>query len=438
MDEWIKRIQSLDFPVPLPETLLEVEQQFDGHCIDDVPGTAERVLSQANLARIIKPGESVAIGLGSRGIRDAGAVARVMVAHLRALGAQPFIFPAMGSHGGATAEGQREMLADMGITESAMGAVIRATMDAVQIGALPDGPALFQDAYAHAADHTIFINRVKPHTDFHGKIESGLAKMAVIGMGKQRGASLMHNYGAPGFRSFLAPAARIYETATNLRGGLALVENAYDETAEIAWLEAVEIGAERETALLERARALLATLPFDTIDMLVVREIGKNISGTGMDTNVIGDKAMDWNDPGAFDAPDITAVVVLDLTPETHGNALGIGLAGVTTARVLRKFDPAVTHTNAITAGVWGLRRSNIPLVLADDRRALRVGLRCCGQPPELARIVMIENTLRLNRLWVSANLRGEVEAHPRLTAREEVPLAFDAAGTMAAPWVLT
>ena len=234
-----QQISTLDFPAPLPETLLAVEQRFDAPQAADVAAAARAALEQSELLARITPGASVAVGVGSRGVANIATIARAVVERLRQAGAQPFIFPAMGSHGGATAEGQREMLASLGVTAEFVGAEVRPTMEVKQIGQIPDGPALFQDVISAAADATLLLARVKPHTDFRSTIESGLAKMEVIGLGKQRGAALMHTFGVPGFQRFLAPAARIYEANTNMIGGLAMLENAHDETAEIVGLAGV-------------------------------------------------------------------------------------------------------------------------------------------------------------------------------------------------------
>ena len=375
--------------------------------------------------------------MGSRGIANLPAIVRAVVDRLKAHGARPFIVAAMGSHGGATAEGQRALLAELGITEASMGCSLRITMEVREIGRLPDGPALYQDLDSAAADHTLLISRIKPHTDFRGSLESGPTKMAVIGLGKRIGAEAMHAWGTAGFQQFLAPAARLYQTNTNLRGAIAILENGYDETAEIVGLTADQIGTEVEAALLRKARALMMRLPFRQIDVLVIRELGKDISGAGMDTNVLGRLRVN-RQPEPEDASDIGALVLLDLTEATHGNASGIGLADVITARALRMEDFAVTYTNAITATTFGLKRSFIPIVMADDRRALEVAVRCCGAPPTQApTFVFARNTLALSQLWMSENLRPQIEAHPHLRIAGEAPLTFDEDGRMTSPWCL-
>ncbi len=429
----LEEIRSLHFPVPLPETLLAVHQEFDAPRVEEIPTTVARALEESGILAAMQPGETVAVGVGSRGIANLAAIVRATVDRLKAAGMAPFIVPAMGSHGGATPEGQRAVLAGLGITEARMGVPIHATMEVVEIGRVPGGPPLFQGKDSAAADHTLLVSRVKPHTDFRGRLESGPAKMAVIGLGKQHGAAHMHAGGGRNFQRYLAPAARIYEQRTNLRGAICVVENAYDETALVQGLLAAEIGTEVEAELLEKAKAYLARLPFDAVDVLVVRDLGKNISGTGMDTNVIG-RLLIPRQPEEFGTTDVAIIVVLDLTEETHGNASGIGLANVTTARVARKIDWAVTYTNAITAGIFGMFRVHLPITMADDQRALQVALRGCAEPPEQARLVFIQDTLSLTDLYVSPSLRAAVEAHPRLTVVGEVPLRFQE-GRMVSPW---
>jgi len=431
-DQLVEQVSSLHFPAQLPETLLEVEQHFNAPRIDDAPAAVRAALRGSRPMQRIRPGMRVAVGAGSRGVTNLPAIVRTVVEEVHAIGADPFVFPAMGSHGGATAPGQIEMLASLGVTQESVGAEILATMEVKEIGRLPDGPPLYQDANAAAADATLLVNRIKPHTDFHGKLESGLAKMAVIGMGKDTGAQLVHVYGARGFIRFLAPAARIYEANTNLIGGLALLENAFGETAEVHALDVTEVGAAIETALLEKARALMPRLPFDAIDILVIKEIGKNFSGTGMDTNVVGRIMI----PRMAEdhRPDVAVIAVLDIAEESHGNAAGIGLANVTTLRAVNRIDWTATYTNSVTSGIFGMQRVNVPITMADDRRALEVALRCCGEPPDQARWVWINNTSKLRQLWVSPNLRPAVEANPHLRLVRETPLRFES-GQLAQPW---
>jgi hypothetical protein len=431
----LEQIQHLRFPAPLPSTLLEIHQHFDAPRVDDIPLAVRKALENGGLLAKIKPGDRVAVGVGSRGIANIATIARATVDRLKEHGARPFVVASMGSHGGATAEGQRELLASMGVTEESIGCEFRITMDVKEIGRIPNGPALHQDVHSAAADHTLLCSRIKPHTDFHGKLESGPAKMEVIGLGKRHGAEMMHAYGTSGFQRFLAPAARVYEANTNVRGAVAIIENACEDTAELVGLTADKIGTEVEERLLLKAKAMMMSLPFKSMDVLVLRELGKNISGTGMDTNVIGRLVVN-RQPEPEDGSDIGAIVLLDLTETTHGNASGIGLANVTTARVVKKIDFIATYTNAVTATTFGLKRSGIPITMADDRRALEVAVRSCGvEPGNEPTFVFTRNTLTVEHLWMSSNLRPQIEAHPRLRIVNEVPLAFDDDGTMTSPW---
>ncbi|MFN8421295.1 MAG: DUF2088 domain-containing protein [Anaerolineae bacterium] len=430
----LQQISSLDFPAPLPTTLHLIEQRFDAPRLPDIPAAAKEAVLQIKPLVDHANGSVIAVGVGSRGIANLAIIVRGVIDQLKALGARPFIFPAMGSHGGATDEGQRHVLAEFGVTEEAMGVEIRSSMAARQIGQLPDGPALFQDANAAQADYTLLINRVKPHTDFRHRIESGLSKMAVIGMGKQQGAAIMHAYGTYGFKNYLEPAMRLYEANSNLIGGIAIVENAYDQTARIVGLPVCDIGAEAEAALLTQAKAWMASLPFPEIDVLVVRHIGKNISGAGMDTNIIG-RLLIPRQPEDFGGPDIAVIAALDVTPQSEGNASGIGLADVTTARLVSKMNWTTMYTNAITAGSFGIRRSKLPITLAQDRQALQVALRSCGIAPEEARIVFIQDTLTLDKLWINDPLLDLIDGKPNLSRIGETPLTFDAQGQMTSPW---
>jgi hypothetical protein len=433
----LEQIQVLDFPAPLPETLLVVEQRFDAPQVPDVTEAARHALESSGLLARMSAGQSVAVGAGSRGIANLATIVRAVVDRLKEAGLKPYVVPAMGSHGGATAEGQREVLAELGVTEEAMGVEIRATMEVKQIGQIADGPPLYQGLDSAAADHAILVSRIKPHTDFRSHIESGPSKMCVIGWGKQFGAAVMHAGGGANFQKYLEPAARIYETNSNYIGAICPIENAYDGTAEIVGLLDSEVGTAKEAELLEKAKSLMASLPFPEIDVLVVQELGKNISGTGMDTNIIS-RLMIPRQPEAFGKVDVAVITVLDLTEETHGNVAGLGLANVTTARVAQKIDWVATYTNCITSGIFGMFRVSLPITMPDDERALQVALRGCARPFEDARMVFIRDTLTVDHLFVSPNLRQAVEDHPRLTLLDEVPLAFGKHGNMNSPWSLS
>jgi Domain of unknown function (DUF362) len=388
---------------------------------------------QAELAALprLRPGSRVAITAGSRGIANIPLVLKACGEAVRAAGGEPFVTPAMGSHGGATAEGQTAVLAGYGVTEATVGMPVVSSMEVRQIGTLDGEMPVYMSTVALEADHVLLVNRVKPHTDFRGPVESGLAKICAIGLGKQRGAQTIHSYGTRGLAELMPRAARcMIETTGKVLGGLAILENAYDETAWVHWLGADDVAREPEMTLLERAGRLMAGLPFDQIDVLVVDEMGKNISGCGMDTNVIGRMFV----PGVpeFERPRITAIVVLGLTEESHGNACGVGLADFTTERLVSQIDWQATYMNGYTSGIGGLMRNRLPNVLPTDREAIAAAIRMCGKPdPATARVVRIKNTLLAARVQLSESLLDETDAaRVELTGGPE-PMRFDAAGRL-------
>lgn len=428
----LDQIKELDFPAPLPDTLLSVTQKFDAPKVEDMPTATRDAVNK--LAASMKPGSTVAVGVGSRGIANLPLIVRNTIDRLKELGMQPFIIPSMGSHGGATADGQVEVLTNLGVTGAEMGVEIRASMEVKEIGQIDNGPPLYQDVNAFDADHCILVSRVKPHTDFRSHLESGPSKMCVIGLGKQFGAAIMHTGGVPAFQTYLAPASRVYERNTNFAGAVCLVENAYDETAIIEGLTAAEVGLEPEARLLELAKEYMASIPFPEIDVLVIKQMGKDISGAGMDPNITG-RLMIPREPENFKGPDLAVITVLDLTEATHGNATGIGFADVTTARLAEKIDWRVMYMNGITSGIFGCRRNHLPITMPADKQALEISLRVCGQPQETARMAFIQDTLNLDHLWISPSLKQVAEEHPNLEIVEEIPLSFSENGTLQHPW---
>ncbi len=400
--------------------MVRVKQQFPGPILHDVAGATRRALGEVALP--VRPGQSVALTAGSRGIVNIDVVVRATVEHLMALGARPFIIPAMGSHGGGTAEGQRAVLGHYGVTEAAMGCPIRATMDVVQVGEVLGLP-IWLDRHAAEADWIGVINRVKPHTGFSGEIGSGLLKMMTIGMGKHRGAIQAHRANIRlGYETMITALGREMLRVGRIAFGLGIVENGYDETALVrAFLPADLEAGERE--LLRAAKAWMAKLPFGAIDLLIVDEIGKDVSGTGMDTNVIGRHATFFEKP--FTSPRITFIVACDLTANTQGNANGIGLADFTTRRLADRIDWHPTYVNALTA--CSPRGPTLPPVLDSARDAIAVALSCLGlERPEEARVVRIENTLRLGEVEVSEALVPELAGRADLARLgDPAPLAF-------------
>ncbi len=406
--------------------MLRLKQQFAGPMLHDVAGAVRETLS--GLALPIRLGQEVALAVGSRGIVNIDVVARACVAHMRELGARPFVFPAMGSHGGGTPEGQLAVLAHYGITETTMGCPVRATMDVVQVGGTLGLP-VWLDRYAAEADWIGVINRVKPHTDFKGEIESGLFKMMTIGLGKHRGAIQAHRANITHrYETVITHVGREMLRKARIAFGLGIVENGYDETALVqAFLPAdLEAG---ERALLRQAKAWMARLPFDPIDLLIVDEMGKDISGAGMDSNIIGRHGTFFEPP--FPHPKITFIVACDLTASTDGNATGIGSANFTTRRLANKIDWNATYINCLTACAPDGAR--LPPVLDTDRDAIAVALSCLGlERSEDARVVRIKNTLRLAEVEVSEALLAEVAKRDDLRqVSEPAPLAFAGDGAL-------
>jgi hypothetical protein len=405
-----------------------IRQSIPQPQVADIPATVRRRIVESRLRERVPAGGTVAVGVGSRGITSIPTVARAAVDTLKELGFKPFVVAAMGSHGGATAEGQRELLAGYGITPEAMGVPVRSDMETLVLGTNPVGLPIYFDKNAYEADGIVLINRVKPHTDFHATYESGVLKMMVIGLGKRDGATQVHKLGLRGLKEVLPAVGKFLVGNTKFALGLAIIENAEDMPAEIEALEPETI-LEREPALLDRARALMGRLPFDQIDVLAVGELGKNYSGAGMDPNVIGRLMVETQDD--FDRPKVTRLVVLDASDETHGNIVGVGFADLTTERLVAKLDPVPFRINTLTSCC--LERSRIPITLPTDRDVFEAAFQTCWRiDPNEARLVIIPNTLELNTLWVSPALESEVAAHPHLTRETEyAPMPLSAGGTL-------
>ena len=415
--------------LPLP-IFQRMRQEFPRPRVADVPGGVAQAIERLNLSNSLQA-KRIAVGVGSRGLCDLVVLVSATVSSLRALGADPFIVPAMGSHGGATAEGQRNVLKNLGVTEETVGAPICASMEVVEVGHLANGMPVFVDRLASESDGVVLINRVKPHTDFVGVLESGLGKMAVLGLGKERGAATLHSYGVDGLRDLMPQAARLVVEKTPILFGLASVENAYHEIASLTAVPHQGIAGPQEEELLKTAYALMPHFPFPNLDVLIVDEIGKNISGVGMDTNVIGRvKVHGVQDNGMCN---IRAIAVLDLSEETHGNASGIGLADVTTQHLVKQIDFEALYINCVTAGICGIQRSFLPMVAPNDRAAIFTALRVCGQPnPLQARIAHIRNTLCMDEMELSTSLTEQIEGNRGTTLiGQPSPLLFDAQGKL-------
>ena len=411
-----------------------IRQKFPETAPIDIPATLDREL--ARLKSRIKPGANIAVGVGSRGISNLEAIVRVVIAFLKDSKAIPFIVPAMGSHGGATPEGQLELLAEYGITEARLGVAIRADVGAERIGATSEGVDVFFSNEAIRADGVIVVNRIKPHTDFHSDtLGSGLLKMLVIGLGKRPGAANFHvSANRLGYEHVIRTSARITLEKAPILGGVGIIENERHDTARLAVLLPEEI-ERRETELYAEAKRLMPRLPFDDIDLLIIDRIGKNISGSGMDPNVTGRRIHGYSsllgDRSAN--PVIRRIFVRDLTPETHGNAVGIGLADFTTTRLVRATNQSITALNALTA--LSLQSVKIPIHFETDREAITRALESLAlRDVREARVMRIRDTLSLESVSVSAAFVALAAKRQDLQLLAEPQgMDFDPAGNLTA-----
>jgi hypothetical protein len=380
--------------------MCDVIQTFETQQVSDIPATVRQQMEALQLQKVIRPGQTVAIPAGSRGIANIGLILREIARYFTSMGAAPFIVPAMGSHGGGTVDGQLRMLSSLGVTEESVGVPIRATMETVIVAQTSNGLPVHFDRYASEADHVFVVGRVKPHTRFVGPVESGLHKMMLIGLGKHEGAKVYHRgILKMSFPEIIDAVAEQVLRVCRVCGGMAILENAKDETA---LLEAVkpEKFSSREPELLLLANRWLPRLPFDDVDLLIIDRIGKNISGVGMDANVVGRK---FNDHAATsqDQTRCRRIFIRSLTKETYGNATGIGMAEFTTQRCVDQIDPVSTRINCIT----GLHpeAAMIPITLPTDAEAVEAALQTIGMiEPEDARVIQISDTLHLTNVRVS------------------------------------
>ncbi|MGH8759095.1 MAG: lactate racemase domain-containing protein [Burkholderiales bacterium] len=417
----------LDIALP---RMVDVRQKFDAVHLGDIGAKIAKEFQRPEVRARVKAGQAIAVGCGSRGIANIATIVKCVIRELQALGARPFIFPAMGSHGAATAEGQKRVLEGYGITEATTGVPVRATMDTVIVGKLADGTPVHMDRFAAEADGIVVVNRIKPHTAFRGATESGITKMLAIGIGKIVGAATCHQHGMDTFPELLPKVRDVHLARRNVLFGMGIVENAHDQTAAIEVIPSERI-AEREPVLQDMAKKLMPQLFFDEIDVLIIDEMGKNISGAGFDPNITGRnrRAVQWNY-----GPLTKKIVVLGLTPETHGNATGVGGADVITMRLFREIDVPSTYANIITS--MNLDGGAIPMVMNSDREAIQLAVKTVVRvKPQDCRIVRIRNTLELAQLQVSEPLLAEVRARPDRfqIASPPAPFAFDAGGRLAA-----
>ena len=398
----------MDFPA-----FYRIRQRFDAVSIDDVAGAVRAAFADFDPAGKIRAGQSVAVGVGSRGTHDLKVLVKATVDCLEAMNLKPYIMPAMGSHGGATGEGQARVLAELGITEDEMGVPIVSHMDTVSLGRVDSGAEVFFAKDALAADHVVVINRVKPHTAFRAEVESGLCKILAVGCGRQKGASNMHKFD---LAKTIVPAAKMIIEKTPVLCGLAVTENAVGGTHSLKLAKPEEFpDVDRE--FLKLAWKLFPKLPIDDLDILLVDEMGKNVSGAGMDPNVIGF----WRREGGERRPDYRTLIVLDLTPHSHGNAIGIGMADLTTRRVIDNIDWQATYLNALTAGVF--RSARMPIAMDDDRAVLEAAL---NRSPDSAgiRMARIVNTGSLETFWTTEAVLPELREREDIIV-DETPLAL-------------
>ncbi|ELZ61180.1 MULTISPECIES: DUF362 domain-containing protein [unclassified Haloferax] len=418
---------------PLPELGI-VEQVWETNPIptDEVAEAAATAVGALSFADVPDGGE-VALGVGSRGIANLPDIVAGVVDAVSEAGYEPFVFPAMGSHGGATGEGQREMLNELGVTEARIGCEIRSSMEVVEVGRTPDRDVpVVADANAAAADAIVPVNRVKPHTDFDGEVESGLSKMLVIGMGKQRGAQIAHKWAVDwSFRRMIPEITEQLLDSLPIVGGVAVVEDQHDDTTLVEGVPPSGF-LDRERELLETAYELMPKLPFEELDLVVFDRQGKEISGQGMDTNVIGRRPFSINEP-APEKPNIKRIYTHGLTEKTHGNAMGVGSADVVHEDIAAELDAGTTLINALTAST--IRGVKLPPVVETDRAGVVAALSTIGVVDlDTVRVVRAADTMHLHRLYASPALVEEARDRDDLRVVEEPsPIAFDD-GQFAAP----
>ncbi|MGE6610585.1 lactate racemase domain-containing protein [Peribacillus sp. NPDC076916] len=387
--------------IQLPK-MVKVRQKFRTPQIADVAGEVKKTIKEAGVLSRINEDDRVAIAVGSRGVADLPILVRETVAAVKEAGGNPFIVPAMGSHGGATAEGQIDVLLQLGISEESVGAPILSSMEVIQLGELPNGLPVYIDKLAYESDKIIVINRIKPHTAFRGPVESGLMKMITIGLGKQKGAEAAHAYSFKYMAEHVPEMAKISLTKAPIIFGLATIENAYDKPAKIVAVPAEEL-EEVEPGLLLEAKSLMPKLHFDSIDVLIVNELGKDISGDGMDPNITGNFAT----PYATGGPDVKRTVVLGLTEKTHGNANGIGMADMTTKAVMNEIEWEKGYANALTSTVTDVVK--LPMFLDTQELAVKAAIKTCNAfDLNKVRVVRIQNTLEIGEIWISESMMEE------------------------------
>ncbi|MFD6439713.1 lactate racemase domain-containing protein [Peribacillus sp. NPDC060186] len=406
-------ISELLSEIQLPK-MVKVRQIFHAPQLADVAGEVQKAIKEAGVLSRISDNDNVAIAVGSRGLADLPIVVRETAAAVKKAGGNPFIVPAMGSHGGATAEGQIDVLHQLGVTEQAVGAPIRSSMEVVKLDELPNGLPVYIDKFAYESDKIIVINRIKPHTAFRGPVESGLMKMITIGLGKQKGAEAAHAYSFKYMAEHVPEMAKISLSKAPIIFGIATIENAYDKPAKIVAVPAEDL-EKVEPGLLIEAKSLMPKIHFETMDVLIVDELGKDISGDGMDPNITGNFAT----PYASGGPDVKRTVVLGLTEKTHGNANGIGMADMTTKAVMNEIEWEKGYANALTSTVTDVVK--LPMFLDTQEMAVKAAIKTCNAfDLNQVRVVRIKNTLEIGEIWISESMMEEAEENSKLEILSE------------------
>ena len=412
---------------PLPK-MFRARQVFPRPKIEpeEIPNVIDALLSDEKFASQVKPGMQIAITAGSRGVANVALMTRSIADFCKKQGAHPYIVPTMGSHGGATAEGQLEILESFGITEETMDCPIKSSMDVVKVGVNEDGVDVFVDKHAMAADGIIVAGRIKPHTCFRGPYESGIMKMLAIGLGKQYGAEVCHEAGMRHMARLVPLFGKVILENSPVLFAIGAIENAFDETCKIVVLNADEI-EEQEPALLEEAKANMPKILVDACDVLIVDKIGKNFSGDGMDPNITGT----FCSPYASGGIDAQHVCVLDLSDETHGNGIGIGMASCTTKRAFEKLDLAAMYPNAFTSTI--LLGVKIPVIMESDKEAIQLCVKVCNEIDKAnPKIVRIPNSLHVEHIMLSEAFYEEAKKHPDIVIESEPEyLPFDEDGNL-------
>jgi hypothetical protein len=409
--------------------MVEIEQTFPDEHLDDLKGKIHHELERYLQDTLLPQNAEIAITAGSRGISNIVEILKECVNYLKKIGHRPFLVPAMGSHGGATAEGQIEVLMHLGITEETVGAEIRSSMDVKFLGHTPKGQPVYMDKNAYHADGILVVNRVKAHTAFRGNVESGISKMVTIGLGKIKGATFVHSDGALKMADNIEDVSIYALQNSPILMGLAIIENGFDETADIVGVSKEE-WLSKEAELLHYSKSMMPSLPVNNIDILIVEEMGKCFSGTGMDPNIIGR----WRIDGVPEPenPNVGKLAILDLAHQSFGNAQGIGLADFTTQALVDKMDRNSTYTNALTATY--LRRAMIPMIYDTEKETVETAIRSLGPKidKESIKIVQIPNTLHLGRIFVSLSVLDELKkSNRKFKVKETHLLMFNEAGDL-------